>query len=749
MKTVLTNVRSFLGALIAGKSLAAASLAFRRGDDVIDGHVTPYAEPYAQSGYIYAAVNLISGEFTGLPLKFYRGDVEYQDPKLEAWWEAPALGHDGNRIQRADVDRWLSLWLQIQGEYFILLDDSWALAAISRDPGQLSPFIIARPDRIRLIVQGAKIHGYEYIDPAGRRSVYLPEQVIHRMEPNPYDDFRGLGRQQVARVPAEGVFLTGVYIRDLMRNNGDQGFIVIGKNGVAGNEQREQIVADLRAKRAALRAGIAKDLFLTGEISVDRPQERAAGTDLTNTKTLSAQEIFLIWGVPPSMSTVKQAYSLGKDSDRYQLVTATSQPVSRQICGAYAVIASRQTRLALTAEHDWDQHPVMQQVRRERIDAGIKLWQAGMPWEKINDYLDLGLAKFEGWNVGYLPFSMAPVSESAETPPEPTTDPALAEPAADEDDQVRMVRLMVLSKRRTLQCQRVKDARVEDELSAFVCGCQGAGTVAAKDQDPKKVALWRKHMRSRLATVKAFRSAFGRVLMAARVETLRKIEGAEGKALMAARHQADAVAKAGSADQLLFDLQKFGKAVADAFSNQHKAAWQIVGEQLFQEIDRTDPFKSAPADVLRFLQARENRLKDVPQEVYDRIKASLQEGLDAGDSIDKLSARIKGEFNAINDGQARTIAVTETGAVYGAGRASAMKQAGVLYKAWLTSGNSNVRSAHQQAGLDYPAERGIPLESPFIVDGEALQFPGDPAGSPGNVINCHCVQIATATGSPE
>ena len=30
----------------------------------------------------------------------------------------------------------------------------------------------------------------------------------------------------------------------------------------------------------------------------------------------------------------------------------------------------------------------------------------------------------------------------------------------------------------------------------------------------------------------------------------------------------------------------------------------------------------------------------------------------------------------------------------------------------------------------------------FTVDGEHLKHPGDPAGSPGNVINCHCVAIA-------
>jgi hypothetical protein len=30
------------------------------------------------------------------------------------------------------------------------------------------------------------------------------------------------------------------------------------------------------------------------------------------------------------------------------------------------------------------------------------------------------------------------------------------------------------------------------------------------------------------------------------------------------------------------------------------------------------------------------------------------------------------------------------------------------------------------------------MDQPFIVGGEALQFPGDPAGSPEMVINCRC-----------
>lgn len=321
--------------LVTGKSFASAAAAWARGDDLTDRPATRLTSPYGQSGYVHAAINLVSGEFTGLPLEFFAAEKEYADTAVAAWWEAPALGNDGKPVDRADVDRLLAMWLLLEGEFFLLLDDAWLLPNFGRGFKPLTRFIIPRPDRVRLIVQGATLAGYEYIDPAGRRSVYLPEQVIHKMEPNPLDDWRGLGRAQVARVATESAFLTGVYIRDLMRNNGDQGFIVVGKSGVATDAQREQITTALRAKRLALARGQAKDIFLTGDITVDRPKEQAAGADLTATQGMSQQEIFITLGVPPSMATVKQAYSLGKDSDRYQLITGTSQPVSRVICGAY------------------------------------------------------------------------------------------------------------------------------------------------------------------------------------------------------------------------------------------------------------------------------------------------------------------------------------------------------------------------------------------------------------------------------
>jgi SPP1 gp7 family putative phage head morphogenesis protein len=173
-------------------------------------------------------------------------------------------------------------------------------------------------------------------------------------------------------------------------------------------------------------------------------------------------------------------------------------------------------------------------------------------------------------------------------------------------------------------------------------------------------------------------------------------------------------------------------------------ALQTAGTQFNEEIGKDDPFRQPPQEVQQFLANRENRISGASKEVFDRIKAELQEGIDAGESMAKLTDRVKGAFNDVSRSQAQRIASTETSAAYGTARQSAMRQAGIQKREWLTSGNDNVREAHkiaegQQVGID----------EPFSVGGEHLLYPGDPSGSPDNVINCHCVAVAVRTGNNE
>lgn len=57
----------------------------------------------------------------------------------------------------------------------------------------------------------------------------------------------------------------------------------------------------------------------------------------------------------------------------------------------------------------------------------------------------------------------------------------------------------------------------------------------------------------------------------------------------------------------------------------------------------------------------------------------------------------------------------------------------LMKKEWVTAGDSAVREAHIVANGQQRA-----INDPFLVDGEFLMEPGDPNGSPENIINCRC-----------
>jgi SPP1 gp7 family putative phage head morphogenesis protein len=121
------------------------------------------------------------------------------------------------------------------------------------------------------------------------------------------------------------------------------------------------------------------------------------------------------------------------------------------------------------------------------------------------------------------------------------------------------------------------------------------------------------------------------------------------------------------------------------------------------------------------------------------VATSLREGLESGEGLPQLTDRLENVLG-VNRSRAQRIARTQTASAVSTGRHEGMKSAGVEFKAWITSQDDAVRPSHRQAGADYAD--GIPIEEPFIVDGEALSYPGDPTGSAANIINCRCLQVA-------
>jgi SPP1 gp7 family putative phage head morphogenesis protein len=272
--------------------------------------------------------------------------------------------------------------------------------------------------------------------------------------------------------------------------------------------------------------------------------------------------------------------------------------------------------------------------------------------------------------------------------------------------------------------------------------CAAHGEIHAKagtERDPKRVARWRAAMAERRKSVKAYKSRITSELMKARAETLKAIStnfsGIDGRG-QKSEVGGQIVAKATAAD-FIFNLGNWAEALQVSLRSVARDALDTAGAQVFAEIGRDDPFKYPPEAVLEHLRTRQNYIAKASTSIWEDIKESIEEGLNAGDTQDQLAGRVRTAFNGVSDQRAQMIALTETGAAYGAGRDTAMRSAGIEYKQWLTSGNGNVRPAH----LDAEGQT-VRIEEPFNVGGEDLMHPGESGGSAENVINCHCISIA-------
>lgn len=131
-----------------------------------------------------------------------------------------------------------------------------------------------------------------------------------------------------------------------------------------------------------------------------------------------------------------------------------------------------------------------------------------------------------------------------------------------------------------------------------------------------------------------------------------------------------------------------------------------------------------------------NRMVSVSTETASLIAADLRIGVDLGEGIDKLAARVATQINTQKDYRSERIARTEVIGASNYGNHAGMKLSSVPFKEWdaAPAGTSeNERESHQAMSGTI-----IPIDSTFDFGDAQMEFPGDPAGGAENTINCRC-----------
>lgn len=146
--------------------------------------------------------------------------------------------------------------------------------------------------------------------------------------------------------------------------------------------------------------------------------------------------------------------------------------------------------------------------------------------------------------------------------------------------------------------------------------------------------------------------------------------------------------------------------------------------------------------VREYLADRENKLRGVPDQLFAKVRDTIEQGVGNGAGIPELAAVIESQLLDAGApywmGRAETIARTETLGAWANGEYLAMVDYAMTTrqsfdKIWIASHDDRTRPDHREAD-----GQRVALEGVFYVGGWPAIIPHDPALPPEQVINCRC-----------
>jgi HK97 family phage portal protein len=122
----------------------------------------------------------------------------------------------------------------------------------------------------------------------------------------------------------------------------------------------------------------------------------------------------------------------------------------------------------------------------------------------------------------------------------------------------------------------------------------------------------------------------------------------------------------------------------------------------------------------------------VDETTKDALRDTLAEGLDDGDTLREMTARVQAVFGEADEVRAERIARTETGRSSNWGIHTGQKLAGIQQREWIANKDDSTRDTHE--ALDGTV---VGIDESFSIEGASAMYPGD-FGDPAEDVNCRC-----------
>jgi HK97 family phage portal protein len=548
-----------------------------------------------------------------------------------------------------------------------------------------------KPEQIDIITDPEKfIKSYEFIAANGKKKALDPSEIIHFKSVNPDSYFRGLGAMEAAKLSATLEFNAIAYNKNFMGNDATPNGL-FNTDQVLTPEQVQRFLREYEGRHKGPKNRGKIDVTWGG-LKYQQTGTNPKDAQYVEMRKMNREEILATLGVPPSIvGLLEYANYSNMEVQQKKFWEDTVIPILNSIADKLTLCLTPHFDEDYWLDFDFSGIKVLQEDEEIKSRIASTLVSSGIRTPNQVRADMYGDEPYMGGDTYYMPLSMVPVGmdaagektqkrlPKAETKRQPSFWQSEARQKILWEDFVKRVGCK----------QRMFQSHVENYLKEQA------------DEVAKKAAK---------ADYVAGVSATG--LLDAHGETQKYKEKFRG-------HYFTALKEAGDAGMEV----SAGK------------IYIPTDERIMKEEDR---FQMTPEIQAELDQLIINTGTQINKTTLAKISDIIQQGIEEDWTVGELSKNLRGWLTELSASKAALIARTEAAKIENWGQLEGYKATEFIeLKGWLCSFVPDSRQAHMDAHRKY-ADDPIPLDDAFDVDGEALQYPGDPDGTPGNICNCLC-----------
>lgn len=708
-------------------------------------------KPYSQVEWVWICVNKIIDVCGDIQLLLTTAD----DKIVES---GPVYDFLFNR-KELPISRLIS---ETVGYYTLYREVHWIFT--DKDGVAPNSLIIAGPKQCQPEIVNGVVVGYKLFTAGGQIIPLFLDDVWPIMNFNPDIKYHGIGPTEAGELSISANHQATQFNEATLRNGAKPGTLLVAPAGVKLDDaEKRALKAQFDSEHGGARQA-GKTFLATGGLDVKSFGQTMAELQMIDLRKYDASTICTMFGVPseivslnseaqyahgpatqrfilytiaPMLSFISQNLTLGiLYNFRYKQHNAVEIKQSKFYCGQRIELKQkelyRRTKLKailagqnLFAYFDIESHPAIQEMQRDKTEKVLKYAERGIPINQIINSYDLPFdtSQIPWGNEHWISPALVPARWLMDAGPEGMTEPPLPEGGDEEPKKNNSVNPV---------------ANKENDSVADL----------EKDNEIRKLRIWSNWTRSWAGIEREYTEAMRKFFVRQQREILDKLNSAMSELktqdLKLKTKDDEVVAR------IVFDLKKEGdkiRAINQTFFDKaselgiRQAASEagLIGEDLIKFVESA----KRNTAIRRALLIQSLKIESVNATTQRILANQLREGLDSGEGLNDLTARVKKVLGS-NRSRAQSIARTQTGGAVSSGRHVGMQEAGIEGKIWLDAHDTNVRDLHIQAGKTYA--KAIPLNEPFVIGGDFLMHPGDPGASAANIVNCRCVELAGKVG---